>query len=177
MARVLKLNHTKKITNVLGASEKYETFAVEAAFLVFCSTSAEPDIRDLANFTPVARYANRNPISVHEIGSCEEFRFVTSPELTEYADGGVVTASAPTLLSNSTRVDVYPFMIMGQDACYDVALQGLNSFKMNHIPHTQVDSSDPGGQRGYVYTGFWCAPLLVNAGWMGVVEAGVTKQT
>lgn len=177
MARVLKLNHAKKVRRILSPTEDYDTSAIEASYMVFCSTDAEPDIRDIADFTPVAKYANRNPISEEEIGSVEEFRFCTSPELTAYADGGVLTAAAPGLVSTSSRVDVYPFMVMGQDACYDVALRGLNSFDFIHLPHDREDKSDPLKQRGYVGSKFWAAVLLVNAGWMGVIESGVTTQT
>jgi len=177
MARILKLNHAKKKRRILAPSADYDTSAIEAAYIVFVSTDAEPDIRDIAGFTVVAKYANRNPISEEEIGSVEEFRFLTSPELTAYADAGVVTASAPGLVATSTNVDVYPFMVMGENACYDVALRGMNSFDFIHIPHDSEDKSDPLKQRGYVSAKFWAAVVLVNAGWMGVIEAGVTTQT
>ena len=131
----------------------------------------------MAGFVPVAKYANRNPISEEEIGSVEEFRFLTSPELTAYADGGVLTADAPGLVSTATRVDVYPFMVMGEDAVFDVALRGLNSFDFIHLRHDSEDKSDPLKQRGYVGSKFWCAVVIVNGGWMGVIEAGVTTQT
>jgi N4-gp56 family major capsid protein len=177
MARTLKLNHAKKKKRILGPSANYETFAIEAAYCVFVSTDAEPDVRDLEHFTVVARYANRNPINENEIGSCEEFRFITSPELAAYADAGATTAVANGLVTTSgTSADVYPFMVMGEDAVYDVALRGNNSFDMHHLPHTQIDKADQLGQRGYVGAKFWCAVVIVNGGWMGVIEAGVTTQ-
>ena len=178
MTRTLKLNHAKKKTRILAPGGNYDTSAIEASYIVFCSTDAEPDIRDLPNFVPVAKYANRSPISEHELGSCEEFRFVTSPELTAYTNSGAATAAASGLLStNATDIDVYPFMVMGEDAVFDVALRGMNSFTMNHLPHNKPDKSDPGGQRGYVYCGFWSAVAIVNGGWMGVIEAGVSSLT
>jgi N4-gp56 family major capsid protein len=177
MARILKLNHAKKKRTVLGASANYETFAVEAAYIVFSSTDGEPDIRDLPNFTVVARYANRSPISEDEIGSVEEFRFITSPELTAYADSGATVASTPGMVSTTgTTVDVYPYMVMGEDAVYDVALRGMNSFDFVHIPHDREDKSDALKQRGYVGAKFWAAVLIVNGGNMGVIEAAVTDQ-
>jgi len=176
MARTLKLNHAKKKTRILASGPNYDTSAVEASYIVFVSTDAEPDIRDLPKFVEVAKYANRSPISPDELGTCEEFRFVTSPELTAYTDGGATTGTTG-LLSSGTKVDVYPFIVMGEDAVYDVALRGLNSFTMHHLPHNKPDKSDPGGQRGYVYCGFWAAAAIVNGGWMGVIEAGVSDLT
>lgn len=176
MTRVLKSNHAKKKTRVLGASPNYDTSAVEAAYLVFVHTDAESDIRDIPGFTPVAKYANRNPISEYEIGSCEEFRFITSPELAPYADAGA-TAAGTGLYTTGTKVEVYPFLVMGEDAVYDVALRGMNSFDVIHLPHSQADKSDPLKQRGYVGAKFWSAVAIVNGGWMGVIEAGVSALT
>ena len=177
MARILKLNHAKKKRRILAPSADYDTSAIEAAYCVFVSTDAEPDIRDIAGFTPVAKYANRNPISEEELGSVEEFRFLTSPELTAYADSGATVGSTGLVSTTGTSIDVYPFMVMGEDAVYDVALRGLNSFDFIHIPHDSEDKSDPLKQRGYVGSKFWCAVVIVNGGYMGIIEAGVTTQT
>ena len=177
MTRTLKLNHAKKKTRILASSANYDTSAIEASYLVFVSTDAEGDIRDLPGFVPVAKYANRSPISEHELGSCEEFRFVTSPELAAVADSGAAVGSTGLLSTSASNIDVYPFIVMGEDALFDVAPRGLDSMKVNHLPHNKPDKADPGGQRGYIYCGFWSAAKIVNGGWMGVIEAGVSSLT
>jgi N4-gp56 family major capsid protein len=174
MTRTLKSNHAKKKTRILSASPNYDTSAVEAAYCVFVHTDAEADIRDLAGFTPVAKYANRSPINENELGSVEEFRFVTSPELAAYADAGAAIGATGLFSTTGTSIDVYPFLLMGEDAVFDVALRGMNSFDVIHIPHTKEDKSDPLKQRGYVGAKFWSAVQIVNGGWMGVIEAGVS---
>lgn len=176
MARILKLNHAKKKKRILDSSPNYDTAAIEAAYCVFVSTDAEPDIRDLAGFTPVAKYAQRKPISEEELGSVEEFRFLTSPELVAYADAGAAVGTTGLYSTTGSDIDVYPFMIMGEDAVYDVALRGMDSFDMIHLSHDMQSKSDPLKQRGYVGAKFWSAVLVVNGGWMGVIEAGVTTQ-
>jgi len=173
MSRTLKSNHSKKIRRVLSPSANYDTYAIEAAYVVFAHTDAESDIRDLPGFVPVAKYGSRQVINEYEVGSCEEFRFVLSPELAPYPNVGP-TAAGLGLVTSNTLVDVYPFIVMGEDACFDVALRGLNSLSPYHIPHTKRDKSDPGGQRGYVGSSFWSAVLITNGGWMGVIEAGVS---
>jgi N4-gp56 family major capsid protein len=175
MTRILKLNHAKKKRRILAPSGNYNTFAIEAAYCVFVSTDAESDIRDLPNFITVADYGSRNPISEEELGSCEEFRFVTSPELTAYADSGAAVGSTGLTSTTGTSVDVYPFIVMGEDAVYDVALRGLNSMDVVHIPHNNNDKSDPLNQRGYVGAKFYSAVSVVNGGWMGVIEAGASS--
>lgn len=173
MARTLMANHANPIKRMLAASPNYNTFGVEEAFIVFVHTDAAADIRDLPNFKHVVDYGQRTLINKREIGSCEEFRFVLSPELAPYNNSGA-TAAGTGLQTSSTLVDVYPFIVMAEDAAFDVALRGHDSFDVTHLPHTAKDKSDILGQRGYVGAKFWAAPLIVNGGWMGVIEAGVS---
>lgn len=174
MTKTLKANHAKKKTRILSASPSYDTSAIEAGFIVFVHTDAEPDVRDLPGFVPVSKYANRQPINEHELGSVEEFRFVTSPELAPYLAGGAAVGATGLVSVGAANVDVYPFIVMGEEAAFDVALRGSNSFEFTHLPAKQKEKSDPLGQKGFVGASFWSAVLVPNNGWMGVIEAGVT---
>lgn len=174
MTKTLKANHAKKKTRVLAPSNNYDTSAIEAGYLVFVHTNAEPDIRDLPGFVPVSKYANRQPINENELGSCEEFRFVTSPELSAYADSGAALGSTGLESTSDSNIDVYPFLVMGEEAAFDIALRGSNSFDMTHLTPGQKDKADPLGQKGYVGASFWSAVLVPNEGWMGVIECGVS---
>ncbi|TFH51722.1 MAG: N4-gp56 family major capsid protein [Lysobacterales bacterium] len=172
--KTLKSNHAKKKTRILSPSPNYDTSAIEGGYCVFVHTDAEPDIRDLPNFVPVSKYANRSPINENELGSCEEFRFITSPELAPYLAGGAAVGATGLVSVGAANVDVYPYIVMGEEAAFDVALRGLSSFNLVHLPHTQKDKSDPLGQRGYVGSSFWSAVKITNQGWMALIEAGVT---
>lgn len=170
---MLLANHAKMKTRVLAASPDYDTSAIEAGFIVFCHTDCEPDIRDLPGFVPCAKYANKSMINENEIGSCERFRFIVSPELAPYTDAGA-TAAGTGLFTSGTSVDVYPMILMGDEGCFDIALRGEDSVNPTHIPASQKDKSDPLGQRGYVGATFWSAVLVANNGWMAVIEVGTT---
>jgi N4-gp56 family major capsid protein len=173
VSRNLQANHSKRITGILAPSANIGTQSVEAAYLVFVHSDAEADIRDLAGFTHVSDYGTRKPVSPHEIGSCENFRFITSPEMAPYADAGVLTG-ATGLLSSGTKIDVYPFIMCGEDAWGQVALRGSDAVDPTYIPPGTKDKSDPLGQRGYVGAKFYMQATLLNEGWMAVVEAGVS---
>lgn len=174
IAKGLLANHAKMKNRILSASPNYDTSAIEAGFLVICHSDCEPDIRDLPYFVPVAKYGQRTTIHENEIGSCERFRFVVSPELAPYADAGAAVAGLGLYSTTGTNADVYPVMVFGMDAAYDIALRGEDSFSLSVIPHTQKDKNDPLGQRGYVGATFWSAALVVNAGWMAVAEVAVS---
>lgn len=173
VSRNLQANHAKRVTGILAPSVNIATKPVEAAYLVFVHSDAEADIRDLAGFTPVAEYGSRKPVHAQELGSCENFRFITSPELAPYAAAGA--AIGTTGLMGTANVDVYPFIMTGEDAWGQLALRGADAVDPTYIPPGQKDKSDPLGQRGYVGAKFYMQASLLNEGWMAVVEAGVTK--
>lgn len=172
-SRTLQANHAKKITGVLAPSVNISTQPVEAAYLVFVHTDAEADVRDLAGFVHVSAYGQRKVVNENEIGSVENFRFITSPELAPYVDAGALTG-ATGLYSSGTKVDVYPFIICGEDAWGQLALRGENALDPTWIPPGEKSKSDPLGQRGFVGAKFYFAFKILNEGWMAVIEAGVS---
>ncbi|MFA9287666.1 N4-gp56 family major capsid protein [Comamonas sp. SY3] len=172
ISRNLQANHAKRITGILAPSANIATQPVEAAYLVFTSTDAEADIRDLPGFTSVAEYGTRKPVSAYELGSVENYRFITSPELAPYADAGVDIGA--TGLMGETKVDVYPFIVVGEDAWGQLSLRGADALDPTYIPPGQKDKSDPLGQRGFVGAKFYMACTMLNEGWMAVAEAGVS---
>lgn len=174
VSRSLQANHSKRITGILAPSTNIKTSPVEASYLVFVSSDAEADIRDLPGFTPVAEYGSRKTVSPYELGSCENYRFVTSPELVPYLAGGAAVGSTGMLSQGGANVDVYPFIVTGEDAWGQLALRGANALDPTYIPPGSKDKSDPLGQRGYVGAKFYMNCVLLNEGWMAVIEAGVS---
>lgn len=168
IARNLQANHGKPVTKMLGPSREIDTTPVAAGFLVFIHTDAEPDIRDLPNFVPAEKYASGKPMP-NEIGKCERFRFITSPDLPSFQDAGATVANAPTFYSTSAvNVDVYPFVVIAQDAWSQIAVRGKSSLKPTYIAPGTIDKADPQGQRGYAGTIWYKAVMLENGGWMAV---------
>lgn len=184
MTRNLQANHADFVTSILAPSVQFNTAPVEAGYLVFVHTDGAADVRDLPGFVKVAEYGTRKPLSPREIGSCEEYRFMTSPELAAYADAASsVTASAatpPLYSTTGTNPDVYPFIVTGKDAWGQVAMK-MNgddpSIEPTYIRCGEKDKSDPLGQRGYVGGKFWMNAVLLNQGWMAVAECGVSSLT
>lgn len=172
ISRNLQANHAKRITGILAPSAMIGTQPVEASYLVFVHTDAEADVRDLPGFVHESEYGSRKPVHPQELGSCENFRFITSPELAPYAGAGADIGS--TGLMGATKVDVYPFIVAGEDAWGQLALRGADSIDPTYIPVGQKDKSDPLGQRGYVGAKFYMNTVLLNEGWMAVAEAGVS---
>jgi len=174
IAKNLQANHAKPMNRVLKASPLYGTDAVAEGYTVYCHTDMEPDIRDLPNFVPAEKYASGKPLP-NEIGKCERFRFITSPDLPPLQDAATsVTAATFNLQSlSSNHPDVYPFIVAGQDAWSQLAVRGLEGLDPTVLPPGEKSKSDPHGQRGYVGTKWWKAFLLENQGWFAVAYAGI----
>lgn len=177
VTRNLRSNHAKMITGILAPSANISTAPVEAGWLVFCHTDCEADIRELPGFKHVAEYGTRKPVHEMEIGSAESYRFIMSPELAPYLAGGVAVGTTGLYSAGGSNVDVYPMIVVGEDAWGQVALRGVDSIDPTWIPPGQKDKNDPLGQRGYAGASFWQSALILNQGWMAVIECGVDDLT
>lgn len=174
--RTLQANHGMKITKILSPGQAYGTTAVEASYVCYAHTDLEYDIRRLPGFREVSAYANRQVISPFELGTWQNVRFVTSPELAAITDAGA-TASGTGLKTSGTKVDVYPMVFLAKDAFAQLKLRGSSVMDPIFLPPGQKDKNDPGGQRGYIGAKFYHTSEILNPGWIQVAEVGVTALT
>lgn len=173
VARSLQANTGKPVTRVLAASAMFNTSPVAPAYLVFTHTDMAHNIRELPNFVPVESYGSRKPIHDMEIGAVDNYRFILSPFLSAVADSGAAVGTTGLYSTSGSNVDVYPTIVMAQDAFADLALRGSSGFDYTNLKPGQKDKSDVMGQRGYVGAKFYAASFVQNDGWMAVVECGI----
>jgi N4-gp56 family major capsid protein len=176
-ARQLESAHAQLVTEKLASSVNFGTAPVEPGYLVFIHTDMEADVRNLAGFVPVARYGSQKPVHEREVGSVERFRIVTSPYFKPFlAAGGTVTAGA--FLSNGgttgTTADVYPLMVVAQEAWGQVALKGMNAIQPIYLPAKQITHANPMGQFGYVGANFYKNAVRLNENWMVRIESAAS---
>lgn len=171
MAKSLMASHGKMVTSVLKPSAMYGTDPVAGGYLVYCSTDLEPDIRDLPNFVPAEKYASGTPMA-NELGKCERFRFITSPEFVPILDGGAAVGSTGLQSNLGVSSDVYQFIVTADMAWSQIAVRGVSNLKPTFLPTSLASKSDPHGQRGYAGTTWWKAVMRENEGWMAVANCG-----
>lgn len=172
MTRNLRANHAEVVRSALAPAAEFATAPVEAAFIVFGHTDLEQDFRDLPGFKHVAEYGQRKVINEYELGSVESFRIVLSPDLPSIQDSGAAVGATGLYSTSGSSVDVYPFVVVGNDAYGQVMLRGQNSLDPTYIPPSKKDKNDPLGQRGYIGTTFWMQAVVLNNGWMAVGNVG-----
>jgi N4-gp56 family major capsid protein len=176
--RALLANRAKRITQVLSGSVNIATTPVEAGFVAVCHTDIIASVRDMPGFTPVAKYGNRKTLCAEEVGSVEDVRFIASPMFNAWADaGGAKGTGASELISTTgTSADVYPILIMGQNAFGHIALKGSKEAGGAIKPMLKnpgdATKGDELGQHGFVsWKTYYCCEIL-NDLWMVRVEAG-----
>jgi N4-gp56 family major capsid protein len=172
-ARTLESNRAKRVTSRLAPGVNFGTRAVQPAFIVFHHTDAVADIRNLPGFTRVEEYGSFKPIHDNEIGACEDFRFIKSPLLNAFSASGSATLNG-CLSAAGAAVDVYPYLVIGDDAWGQVALKGYSAVKPTVLKSTDINHANPLGQFGYVGASTWFAAVRLNEAWMARIEAGVS---
>jgi N4-gp56 family major capsid protein len=180
--RAIRAKHGTWVTKELKSTSNFGSRPVGASFRCYTHTDMEAMFNSMTGFTKVADYGGRDLIDSEEIGSIGgRFRIIVSPLLTYYPGGGAVVGAAVAgytpKADDSTNIDVYPIIVLGQgskggDPFGQVALRGLNSIKANHIPVGTPSAADPGGQRGYVWASTWQAQAVLNDAWMAVIFVG-----
>ena len=183
--RQLAAQKAKHITEILGPSENYETWSVDAAYVAITHTDLYSNtLADLAStvnasqdgFKKVADYGTRETISPHEKGTYSETRWICSQEATPWRGAGAdANAAAQGAFQTSAKVgdatkmafDVYPVVAFGQEAYGGISLWGKSSVLPFVKNPDNSYSGDPLGQVGYAS---WKIPafaaLILNQNWL-----------
>lgn len=180
IARSLMNNHAKTVKQMqrMGKSGNFGTAPVGECFPVWIHTDLIADLRQLDGFVPIEEYGDPSIAVPNEVGKCESFRFIASPELVEVQNSGAAVAGAvPALKSTTgTYADVYQVIIGSQDAWGHI---GLNKDKMDvtvMTPSTK-DKNDPLGQRGLVGCKWYYHAVVLNGMQMAVYEVATRALT
>ncbi len=171
--RSLEANRAKRITSRIAPGPDFATRAVQPTFLCFAHTDCASDIRNLPGFTRVEDYGSFKPVHDREIGACEDMRFILSPLFRAFSGAGSATLNG--LISiGATNVDVYPFLVLGEDAWGQIALKGMAALKPIVLKASQTNHANPLGQFGYVGANTYFQAVRLNEAWLVRIEAGVT---
>jgi len=175
-ARQLALGHATQVTSKLAAGASFGTSSVLPSYLVFIHTDLIADVRNLPGFVPVVEYASGSTVHDREVGACEDFRFISSPYFRPFLQAGGAVGN--TILSNGGNgggnADVYPILIIGQDAYGQVALKGMGAADVTYLPAKTKNHANPMGQFGYVGAQFWKTAVRLNESWMVRLEVGAS---
>lgn len=173
-ARTLEAAHAERVTSRLAPGPNFNTSPVASAYLVFIHTDLEADYRNLPGFTPVEEYGSYKPAHEREVGKVEQFRIITSPYFKPWLAAGAAIGTSGMLSAGGVNVDVYPSLVVAEEAWGQVALKGMGAVSPTYIPAKQKSHSNPLGQVGYVGASFWKAAVRLNENFMCRIESGAS---
>jgi N4-gp56 family major capsid protein len=123
-----------------------------------------------------ANYPASMPLLPNELGSYKDIRFLASTLFVPWLLAATSTGSQSTILSGGAAVtgvgDVYPIIIVGQDAFATVSLAGANAVTPM-VSNPKVSDSDPLGQRAHVAFKMYATAAILNDAWAVRCECGV----
>ncbi len=179
ISRNLQANWANHITSKLSSSRNFGTVSVNPAYAVLMHSDLEADVRNLPNFKDIADYGSAvSPIHEYEIGSYLSFRFIISPMFTPFLGAGSGTLNG-MLATDSTNTDVYPMIVLAEDALGHLSLKGHNytGISPTLIPANVKTAGNPAGMFGFVGADFWYQCGRMNENFMSRYEVCATALT
>lgn len=179
VTRYLNDMKAKKFTSILSASTNVGTRPIEAAFVAVAHTNLEADIRNLSGFVPTSAYGQRSVLCPQEIGSVEDVRYVTSPDLDGWLNAGG-SPGGTVESAGGSAADVYPILFFGEDAFGVTPLRNkmVNAKSNEPITPTVINAapskSDPLGQRAVAGWKAYFAAVRLNETWMARLEVSAS---
>lgn len=170
-ARTLENAHASPVTQRIMPGVDFGTEPVAPSYLVFCHTDVVADARNIPGFVPVEEYGSFKPVHDREKGKIEEFRIIASPYFRPFVGAGSSTLNG---MLGSSAVDVYPVLVVAEEAWGQVALKDQGAVSPTYIPAKQKTHANPLGQFGYVGADFWKTAVRLNENWMVRIEVGAT---
>ena len=177
--RSLAKQKGKVIGTINKAGNRIATEPVAAAYFALGHTDLDSDIRNIAGFVSIESYSDSDKALPYEIGKVENIRFVLTPYFTPWLVAAT-QATGTTYLSGGVEPatalgpDVYPLLIVAQDAYGIVPLQGENAVTPTVLNPNKPDKSDPLGQKGFVAWKMWQALVILNQNWLVRLEVACT---
>ena len=157
----LKNNNAKKVKTRVDASTGYNTTPIRTAFVGICHNNLAAKIKALTGFVGVEKYPSQTDVMPGEFGYYNEVRFV------ETTNGKVLTGQG------TGGIDVYPLVIMGQDAYGTTRISG-EAMKNIVKPLGSAGTADPLEQRA---TSGWKATFvakILNNAFITRIEVALT---
>ena len=176
--RVLERNDAQKLKSQLDASDGVSTSPIRESYIGICHTDLRQDLETIPGYVSVEKYADQSDILDGEMGSARGIRFIGTTQAVPFKDAGkadhVGGGSDLQLSTSGTKADVYPVIIMAQDAFGCATLGGKDSLT-SKVVSPKPSPGDPLGQRGHISWSTWYSCTVLQNLWMYRLECAVTK--
>ena len=167
--------HTDVNTKVITGSRMVDTKVIPAARVAYVGSELAMYLQDMKDnlgrpaWRPVEQYGAATTLLNGEIGSIYRFRIIQVEKMLFWEGAGAAVSSGDTveMFNDGSKYNVYPFLVVGNDAFNTVGFQSSGSngkFKMyrkNPGIETADRINDPYGKMGFMSLQFWYG-FMVN---------------
>jgi N4-gp56 family major capsid protein len=174
--RVLEQNDAQKLKSKLKASVGISTEPIRESYIAICHPDLRQDVQQLPGFVPIEKYPDQGDVIEGEIGGVEGVRFITTTQATPFKDAGDTSNVAATVSTGGVNSDVYPVLIIGEDAIGCATLGGMDSLR-SKVVMPKPGPGDPLGQRGTVAWDTFYSCIILQDLNMYRLEVVCTKLT
>lgn len=173
--RALKRQAAKLITKQMSTGPDYNSEPVAASYIALVHPDLEPDIRTITGFVPTEKYTQVTP-HASEIGKIEGVRYIAGHFIEPWLGTGssTTTGKLNSNVDGTAKCDVYPVILMGQDAFATVALKGMYAITPM-VANAKPSDSDPFAQRTKVAWKTMQTAAILNDLWMCRLEVACTS--
>lgn len=169
---VLESLDARYITGGIKASGGVGTSSVRPGFVALIHPHVKLDVQKIPGYKSTSDYGSQEGLLDGEVGAYNNIRFVMSTRAKIYQDSGGTPSG--TRSTGASLNDVYPILVIADDAFVSVDLASSASVKYN--PHTNLDST--ANALGQVATLGWTAmagSLITNDSWIYRLEVAASS--
>ena len=169
-------NRTPKQTKVISGSRNQDTRTVSSGRVLYIGSELLPLFENMENsfgdaaWIPVQKYADAANVLIGEEGAIHNFRVVVVPEMMHWAGAGAAATAAnggyrTTSVGGTERYDVYPMLVVGDDAFSTIGFQTDGKtvkFKIiTKMPgEANATTNDPYGKTGFMSINWYYGTLV-----------------
>ena len=155
--RDLEAVNVPRLTKIVAPSIKINTTAIPASYIAICHPNLRGDIVRTDGYVPIEKYGSLQPLDPDEGGSSPSglrfiFTTICEPWLSSGVSGtGFLAGGGPVTVAASA--DVYPILIIGEDAWGHLDLKNHKSMEVSVIKPGSPQArtvTDPTGENGCV---------------------------
>lgn len=178
---ILKDNRTPLQTKVIVGSRMIDTKTINSGRVMYIGSELESTVKAILDpfgnpaFVPVNQYADAGTLLNGEIGTVDQFRIVSVPEMLHWAGVGAAVAANPGYRETSGNYDVFPMLVVGDASFTTIGFQTDGKtvkFKITtKMPGEKTaDRNDPYGETGFSSIKWYYGTLILRPERLAVVK-------
>lgn len=181
LSRILNENRTPKQTKVITGSRMIDTKTINSGRVLYIGSELESVVKGMTDlfgnpaFISVEKYANAGTVLNGEIGTVDQFRIISVPEMLHWAGAGAAVTDNPGYMETGGNYDVYPMLCVGGESFTTIGFQtGGKAMKFQittKMPGKETaDRNDPYGELGFSSIKWYHGTMILRPERLAVVK-------